>query len=41
MTDKQKISEEINKFITKLYIKYPKYKINFEINGQIRKNSTK
>lgn len=43
MTDKQKISEEVNKLISRLAIKYPKYKlsINFEINGQIRKNSTK
>lgn len=33
MTDKQKISEEVNKLITRLTLKYPKRKIiiNFEI----------
>lgn len=32
-TDKQKISEEVNKLITRLVIKYPKYKIliNYEL----------
>ena len=34
MTDKQKISEDINKLIDRLIIKYPKFKIaiNYEIN---------
>lgn len=33
ITDKQKISEEVNKLIDRLIIKYPKYKliINFDI----------
>lgn len=31
MTEKQKISEDVNKFIAKMFIKYPKRKINFEI----------
>ena len=33
ITDKQKISEDINKLIDRLIIKYPKYKliINYEV----------
>ncbi len=38
ITDKQKISEEVNKLIDRLVIKYPKYKllINYEIISKKR-----
>jgi hypothetical protein len=36
MTDKQKISNDINKMIDRIIIKYPKFKI--DINYEINKN---